>query len=135
MQPGLASFTIDLKPPVATLSALGSGWVVPGSVPLRLVLAAHDADGATGDIVRERLLLSGCLLLDGDVDGDRDGRLADETVSLDTAKLCAAAKRCGWTVLAAPTLSFEASDCGGNLGIATHSWRSSWKLRPGLCGR
>jgi hypothetical protein len=105
-----ADFTIDVAAPKANLTVTGT--------PPRIEVQSNDADGATGDVVHDQLLLDGCLLYDGDSYGDRDGRLDDETIVLDQAALCRAAQLCGRRTWNNPLITLQARDCGGNVGEA-----------------
>jgi hypothetical protein len=129
------TFTIDTTPPKVTLAAPGGRYVAGQLVGLSVLFTAADDDGAAGEVMRERLLLSGCLLLDGATYGDADGLLSDESIALSPGMLCEAAARCGWTTLPEPELRVEADDCGGNVGSASHRFAGSLRLRPGLCAR
>jgi hypothetical protein len=113
------SFTIDTVPPSVTLNLSGATVVVPGVVPLQPILGASDNDGAAGGITHERLSINGCLIYDGLTLGDRDGLLSDETVLIDRAELCRIIGYCGFGVLTAPVMTFEAADCGANVGSAS----------------
>lgn len=131
------AFTVDTVPPEVELLAPRYGLSLPSSdpVPGSSLFAASDDDGATGGVEWERLLLNGCVLLDGNSFGDGDGSLRDEMISLDPATLCPALTACGFDVVVAPTLVIEAYDCAGNLGTAMRRWpRKSITLRPGICG-
>ncbi|HEX5042271.1 MAG TPA: PKD domain-containing protein [Candidatus Polarisedimenticolaceae bacterium] len=124
------AFTVDLVPPMAGI-ARSSGRIDPGHLPLLLGVTGSDDDGASGGVLHERLFLDGCLALDGDLEGDGDGLLSDETLSLAIGDLCSLAARCGFAVLAEPELRLEAVDCAGNVGSATA--RLGGAFPAGIC--
>ncbi len=124
------AFTIDTVPPVAELAST-SGRIDRGHLPLTLAVTGSDEDGATGGVVRERVYLGGCLALDGAVEGDGDGLLSDESLSLGPDDLCSLAERCGLHVLAHPELRLEAVDCAGNVGTATVGLKGTFAA--GVC--
>lgn len=129
------SFTLDtVAPEVTFLEPADQTFLVPSLFPLGVVVAASDEDGATGEIVRERLFIEGCLVYDGAAIGDFDGLLTDETIEINPQELCRIAFRCNWSKLSQPTIRFEATDCGGNLGFDEVRLRGSLALRPGMCG-
>ncbi len=130
------AFTIDLRAPRASIRRPAAGQLLlNGSLPLATVLASDDDDGAAGDPVRERLYLDDCLVLDGALIGDGDGRLVDETVTLDLPLLCRAAAACGRRVFRDPRLRFAVEDCGGNPGTDVVPLRGTLALTPDACGR
>lgn len=77
----------------------------------------------------------GCTLLDGNLVGDRDGMLTDES-SLQITKytLCQAMARCGYQVLHYPTVVAESTDPCGNTGSARRIIRLRL-LRTEVCAR
>jgi hypothetical protein len=129
------SFTIDLTAPLVAITETRQFLVPTPSAPMSLVFGAADADGATGGVTWERVLLNGCVLYDGKTYGDGDGLLTDETLMTTVDELCALADRCGFTTLVSPTLVVEAYDCGGARGVDTRTFRGTYRLRPGLCGK
>ena len=132
--PSSVHFTIDTVPPAAAILSPPSHRVVSnGALPLAIVLASADDDGASGGPVHEQLFFDGCPALDGAVDGDRDGRLVDEMIVLDQAFLCRVAQRCGRREWVDPQLEFFASDCGGNTGRGASSLVGTLSLTPGSC--
>ena len=113
------SFTIDTVPPTTTLTLGNRSNVTPASLPLVPVLHASDADGAAGGVVHEDVMIDGCRVYDGDTFGDRDGLLSDETIVIDKDELCRIFRSCGFNRLQAPAMTYEASDCGHNVGRVT----------------
>lgn len=112
----------DRVAPTVALTA-PSGTQQP---PIAVKFTAGDADGLDGDVVAERILLDDCLVLDGDLAGDRDGILSAEEATIDTKALCRAARACHKNNFRRPLLAVEAVDCNGN--TATRSVRLSSKL-------
>lgn len=113
---------VDRVPPTVTLSDNFARALVSASpVALGSLFRADDEDGVEGDVVDERLVVNGCVVLDGATYGDGDGRLEDEVVAAGARLLCAAASRCGWSELRSPTFAVEAEDCGGNRGTASRT--------------
>jgi hypothetical protein len=128
------SFTVDkVAPEVTFLEPVDQTFLVPSLFPLGVVVAASDEDGASGAVVREKLFIEGCLVYDGAAMGDFDGLLTDETIEINQQELCRIASQCGWSKLSQPTIRFEATDCGGNLGFDEVRLRGSLALRPGMC--
>jgi N-acetylneuraminic acid mutarotase len=128
-------FTIDTKPPVVELlSPPNRALLVPSVLPFNVVFRDRDDDGAPGEALQEIVKLDGCTMFDGLTYGNRDGLLSDETLSVGQDELCRAAARCGFTSLSQPELRVEATDCGGNVGVASHHFAGSISLRPGICG-
>ncbi len=129
------SFTVDTVTPAVTfLEPADQTFLVPSLFPLRVVVVASDEDGATGEVVRERLFIEGCLVYDGAATGDFDGLLTDETIEINPQELCRIAAQCNWSKLSQPRIRFEAADCGGNSGFDEVRLRGSLALRPGICG-
>jgi hypothetical protein len=128
------AFTIDLAAPGVILDLPGEPWLsLPADLPLDLILSSDDGDGASGEVLRERLFLDGCLVYDGATWGDGDGLLKDEVLSLDEEELCRVVDLCGFTSLDRPVFRAEAEDCGGNVGYDEEVWDLKATLRPGLC--
>jgi len=127
------SFTIDTVPPSVALHLSGALIVLPGAVPLQPLLSASDDDGASGGVVHETLSINGCLAYDGDTIGNRDGLLTDETIYVDRAELCRIIRTCGLGSMVAPVLTFEASDCGHNVGRVSRSLYSGTISRDDVC--
>jgi hypothetical protein len=128
-------FTIDTKPPVVELSSPPEhALLIPSGVPFSVVFRAGDDDGAAGGVVHEVVKLQGCTIYDGLTYGNRDGLLSDESLAVTGTELCRLAAACGFTTLSQPELRVEATDCGGNVGVASHRFAGSIALRPGLCG-
>ncbi|HET9298582.1 MAG TPA: hypothetical protein VFO11_01480 [Candidatus Polarisedimenticolaceae bacterium] len=123
-------FTIDTVPPLAGFAS-NSGRIDPGHLPLVVTVTGSDEDGASGGVLHERLYLNGCLALDGNLEGDGDGLLSDETLSLGIGDLCSLAARCGLAVLSRPELRLEAVDCAGNVGSASTRLDGAFPL--GVC--
>ncbi len=129
------AFTIDTKPPSVQLLAPPEHTVLsPMALPLSVVVASSDDDGATGGVVYEVVKLDGCLIYDGWSYGDQDGLLSDEAIALTRAELCRISVLCGFTELERPELRVEATDCGGNVGSDGHRLAGDIRLRPGPCG-
>jgi hypothetical protein len=129
-------FTIDTVPPtVQILQPLAGTYFVSKSLPMSVVFAASDDDGASGGAVHEVVKLQGCAIYDGLTYGDMDGLLSDEVIQLTQAELCRLAALCGFTELHGPELRVEASDCGGNMATASRAYWGAIKLFPGICGR
>ena len=80
--------------------------------------------------MHEVVRLQGCVLFDGNADGDGDGLLSDESLTLDLDLLCAVAARCGLTS-GHTRFEFEATDCGGNRGLDVRGVKLS--LSPRSC--
>lgn len=130
------AFTIDTVAPNVQILAPRYGLVLPATDPLPVssLIASGDADGAAGAVVHERVLLEGCTIFDGNVDGDGDGLLTDEELVFSRSLLCEKAAGCGLSVVRQPTVTVEAYDCGGNRGVAVREWpRKNISLYPGLC--
>lgn len=121
------SFTIDLVPPVVQIlsPANDQTGLPPVTIPIRVVFASGDDDGAAGGVVHEVVkLMDSCVLFDGDTYGDRDGLLSDEGLQITKFMLCHAMARCGLLILREPFILVEATDqCGGNTGTATRILR------------
>ena len=129
-------FTIDTTPATVQLVAPAEGTLlVPSTQPISILFRDGDDDGAAGGVVHEVIKLQGCPIFDGQTYGDKDGLLSDETLTLGSAELCRAAQACAFTTLTNPGLTVEATDCGGNVGLASRTLAGSLALRPGLCGR
>ena len=127
-------FTIDLVPPVVTITSPASGGaILPGTLPLSIVFASSDDDGASGDVVHELIRIQGCVAFDGATYGNRDGLLRDETIVLNGTELCRIATTCGFTEIDDPELRVEATDCGGNTGVATVRFHGRVALTPEAC--
>jgi hypothetical protein len=92
---------------------------IPTTIPFSDLFTAHDDDGASGDVVQERVLFDECLLFEGLEYGDGDGLLSDELAVLDGTLFCEAIARCGLPEIDEPEVRFEAIDCGGNEGKPT----------------
>ena len=116
------AFTIDLIPP--TVDAVTDSHEVALGQILSMgtfgdLFASDDTDGASGDVLAERIYLNGCLVLDGATDGDRDGLLRDDSVPALRATVLANVEACTGTSVVPNRgeLRIEAEDCGGNLGV------------------
>ncbi|RMF76687.1 MAG: hypothetical protein D6738_00865, partial [Acidobacteria bacterium] len=111
-------FVIDDTPPFVEVHA--PPLEPPGSPPAQLDLGdwivSHDEDAAPGRVVRERLYVDDCLVLDGDADGDGDGLLVDESIPVSRPFLCMAARRCQRLEYDHPRIRFVAEDCTGQQG-------------------
>ena len=130
---GATSFTIDLVPPTIRIDLPLDHTTIPSDVPLSVSLSSADDDGAAGGVVHERLFLGECLLYDGATWGDLDGLLHDETIRLDDATLCRAKALCGRDTWTDPTITADATDCGGNVGSAATRLRGTLKVKPERC--
>lgn len=130
-------FTIDLIPPTVTFLAPTHDQLAlpPVTIPIRIQFAASDDDGASGGILHEVIKLQGCVIYDGDTEGNRDGLLSDEFIQLTKYNLCQFMARCGFTVLQYPTIRVESTDdCGGNTGFADRIIRKRL-LKTEVCPR
>ncbi len=111
-------FTIDRIPPAVELHpSLDDPQILRRSIPLAPWITSTDDDLATGGVVRERIYVDGCLVLDGATDGDRDGLLTDESFALDDPLLCQARAECGLDRIRVPAVRLVVEDCGGNRGV------------------
>ena len=135
------SFSIDrIAPDVSILSPPSTGIVIPDSYPLRLVFTASDDDGAAGDVVLEQILSRdkpdgrSCVAYDGRTYGNGDGRLSDESITIDQSEICRLATKCGFTSLDGAEIRVEAVDCAGNVGFAIRRVPGQETLLPGVCG-
>ncbi|ANM30999.1 hypothetical protein ABI59_17590 [Acidobacteria bacterium Mor1] len=108
------SFTIDLVAPDVDLRPATGDWDVPSSRPFADVFDASDDDLAAGAVAHEQLFFDGCLLYDGNVAGDGDGLLSDQSMRLDEPLLCEARARCAVTEFFQPEVEVFADDCAGN---------------------
>jgi hypothetical protein len=79
------------------------------------------------------ITIESCVAYDGNTYGNGDGQLVDESINLTVAELCRIAAQCGFTVLNAPRIDAEATDCGGNVGRAGVRLAGVVRLLPGLC--
>lgn len=127
------SFTIDTVVPAVTLQQPPDQMQIPDEIPVPIVFTSSDSDGATGEVVHEQILLDNCVLFDGSTDGNRDGRLSDETLVIDDAALCRASHGCGRNTWPNPALTARAVDCGSNIAISTHQLWGTMRPRPGAC--
>ncbi len=118
------SFTIDLMAPVTSILFDPNRWTFPRMIPFQQTFSAHDTDGASGAVVRERILVDGCVFYDGNSYGDNDGLLLDETLPAAEDELCRLKRVCGRKAWSNPVISVEATDCAGNVSIAK-------KTKPG----
>ena len=115
------ALTIDLIPPTVEIGDVDQ--VVDQGMTLGEFFTAADEDGASGGVVRERILLGdACLLLDGATFGDGDGLLSDEPVTLTPQDIRNVAATCASDGLIGQgktrvTVRVEATDCGGNIGV------------------
>lgn len=114
----MVAFAIDTQAPLAAFQPGTATLASEGSLPPGGLFLTSDDDGATGGVVRERLLLAGCPLFDGATYGDGDGLLGDESLVFDLPTDCEALVRCGGQALDLRDLVAEAQDCGGNTGSA-----------------
>ena len=129
-------FTIDTVPPrVELLAPADRSVLAPTSLPFTIAFRDNDDDGAAGGVIHEVILLQGCTIFDGLTYGNEDGLLSDESMTIGAAELCRAAAACGFQILNRPEIRVEATDCGGNVGSASHRFAGSIALRPGICGR
>lgn len=119
------AFRIDLVPPDVALVEPPPSLVRPPAVPFAVVFGSTDDDGAAGGVTHEWVTLNGCVIFDGATHGDGDGLLSDESVVIDERERCRILSKCGFGRLDSPTIAVYASDCGGNTGSATRSWRGS----------
>jgi hypothetical protein len=132
------SFTVDKDPPtVDVYPAPAPPPLIPldgnMSYPLADGFTSGDADGASGGIVHEEVLLDGCVALDGDTFGDGDGLLSDESLSWSKALLCEVYAACGVMLLDDPELSVRVTDCGGNTATDTIVVTGTWVIAPPNC--
>ncbi len=141
-EPATTAFTIDALPPtVEILNPSVDHELVPSLLPMALLFADGDDDGAAGDVLHEVIKLQDrpggqyCTLYDGWEYGDNDGLLLDESVTLSVGELCRWSRRCGVTELREPEIRVEAEDCGGNVGWDAHRMRGGLSLWPGVCTR
>jgi hypothetical protein len=118
---------------VTITSPASGGAILPGTLPLSIVFASSDDDGASGDVVHELIRIQGCVAFDGATYGNRDGLLRDETIVLNGTELCRIATTCGFTEIDDPELRVEATDCGGNTGVATVRFHGRVALTPEAC--
>ena len=129
-------FTIDLVAPDVRISAPPGGLVLgAGAPPMDIVFTTSDADGATGDVAHELVELDGCVIYDGNVDGDGDGLLSDEALTLTGAELCRIASVCGFSSLRDPLLRVRATDCGANEGVDSRRIRGGFANLASQCPR
>jgi hypothetical protein len=129
------SFTVDTNPPTVEFAPRPERLLLPLERPFTDFFSANDADGASGGIVREVLYIDDCIVYDGDTYGDGDGLLSDESLTPQAAVLCRAAEVCGQNRWSDPVVTVTASDCGGNVGVATHTIRASLMASPAMCSR
>ncbi len=123
------AFTIDLVAPTVTLTSPPSN----ATLPRPLVFTSRDDDGALGGPVHEQLLLDACVVYDGFRDGDGDGLLSDETIIIDQAFLCRAARLCGTTRWNDPQLRIQSTDCGNNTSEDSVTLPGRMMVLPELC--
>lgn len=132
--PATVDFTIDTVPPVVRIVApLPNARLAIPLLPISMVMSATDDDGAAGDVVHEVITIDSCVVYDGDTYGNGDGRLVDESIEVTVEELCRIAAQCGFTVLNAPSIGAEATDCGGNVGRGGVRLAGVVRLLPGLC--
>ncbi len=127
------SFVIDDTAPTVRLLAPDTTQTTPRREPLARSLQTGDADAAPGGVVRERMLLDGCIVLDGLTYGNGDGLLVDESIDLLTPLFCRAYRACGRTDFTDPVLRAEADDCAGNTGSASVTLRGRFHVDASLC--
>jgi hypothetical protein len=118
------SFTIDTRPPVTKILFDPSRWTFPRMIPFQQTFSSHDNDGAAGLVVRERILVDGCVFYDGNAYGDNDGLLLDEALPATEDELCRLKRLCRRSTWADPVITVEATDCAGNVS-------TSRKTKPG----
>jgi hypothetical protein len=94
---------------------------------------ADDDDGFEGEVVTARIYVDDCLILDGDLAGNRDGLLSEDETTIDAETLCAAAEACDTHVFHHPSLTVEADDCNGNTGSAEVQLSAKLHVNA-LCG-
>lgn len=123
-----SAFVIDATPPRVALADFEKPGTSARREPLSRYLASSDDDAAPGEPTLERILIGDCVVLDGALDGDRDGRLVDETIAGSLELLCAAMARCGTATLIDPVLRAEAQDCAGNRSGAAQQLRGRFEL-------
>lgn len=130
------SFVVDKNPPTVTVYPAPPPPVKVdknGTYPLANGFASGDADVSSGGVVREEILIDGCVVLDGNVFGDGDGLLNDESLAYNKPLLCAAYAACGKTKWVNPKLSVRVTDCGGNTATGTVTAQGSWVISPPNC--
>ena len=118
-------FTIDTIAPTVRID-IPEGPFFEQGLPLAGLFGSSDDDDASGGVVRERIRLGDCVLLDGTTFGDQDGLLADEAATFTLANIADVVRACiadGVQVgpRRNPVLTLEAFDCGGNVGSAAYA--------------
>ncbi len=130
------NFTIDVVAPQVLVKTPPAALVIgPAEPPMSVLFTSADDDMAAGDVTHEVVELDGCVIWDGATYGNRDGRLSDETLTLNDAEICRAAAACGWTDLRNPLLRVRAWDCGANEGSDSRVLRGGYTNLPAFCGQ
>ncbi len=131
------SFTIDLIAPAVSISApVDETILLPKDLPISIRFSSSDDDGAGGDVAREQLLLSGCVVLDGSSTGDADGLLSDEKMELSWDDLCVLVESCDLDSLDESGLEIHSTDCAGNTGISRRLLANPpLRVRDTICRR
>jgi len=127
-------FTIDTVPPSVVFAPRPERMLVPATRRFTEVFSAGDADGATGEVLHEVMYFDDCLIYDGATYGNRDGRLIDEQITRQDRPACRASEFCGQRQWTDPVIRITASDCGGNVGVATHTIEGDFSLTEAACG-
>jgi len=131
--PDSVRFAVDTVPPAATMLPEPEVWNFPVLVPFQELFSSDDGDGATGDVVREQVLVDDCVVFDGLIFGDADGLLLDEVVRGDEETLCRMVRLCNTREWRDRVIGVRVTDGGGNVGADSFVKRGTFHANEEDC--